>query len=58
MPCAHTTQSGIKVSKVVRRLMDEKEKLGWTNRPAITNFYSSRDIDGAMHEVLEDIFGD
>ena len=60
VPCAHTTSSGIKVNQVVKQLLDEKEKLGWIRGPAITNhqgqFYSSRELDGVMHEVLEEMF--
>ena len=48
------------MSQVVKRLIDENEKLGWINGPAITNhkgqFYSSRDSDGVIHEVLEEMF--
>ena len=48
VPCTQTTSSGIKVGQVVRRLVEEKEKLGWIIGPAITNhqdqFYSSREM--------------
>ena len=41
-------------------IVEERDKLGWITGPAITKqqgpFYSSRDLDGVMHEFLEEIF--
>ena len=58
--CANGTKSGIKVNKVVQRVIQEKEYFGLLAGPAISNHQGemcdSRDIDGMMHEISEEIF--
>ena len=45
---------------MVKRLLKEKEVLGWLDGPAISNcqgdIYSSSDLDCMLHEILEELF--
>ena len=60
IPCSPNTNSGIKVRRVVQRLIEEKEKLGILRRSAVSDWegkmYTAGDVDNIMHDLLENIF--
>ena len=60
IPCANVTSSGINLKCVVGRLVEEMEKLGRCDGPAISDrngeIYSSVEIDQILKEILEEIF--
>ena len=60
IPCTLVTSSGIRVEKVVERLVKEKELLGWVQGPAISNakgeMFNASDLDSMLHELLDDLF--
>ena len=62
IPCINETSSGIKVKRLVDRLVDQKSKLGIKDGPVITNIegklYRTRDIDDMLHEVLIELFAE
>ena len=62
IPCTAVTKSGINVRGSIERLMNYKKRSGWIDGPAISNekglIYSTRAIDDALHEILEEVFVD
>ena len=60
IPCINITSSGINVKRIVYRLMEEKEKLGITNGPAISDrkgtSLTSTEIDQMLQEILEELY--
>ena len=57
VPYCNVKSSSIKVRLVVKRLVQEKEKLEIDTGPMISDhngvLYSSSDLNALMHEVLE-----
>ena len=62
VPCAHSTKNGIRVKKLVERIIDEKEKLGQFRGPMISDkkgyLYNLSDMDELMHELLEELLSE
>jgi hypothetical protein len=60
MPCVRKTSSGIDVAFWLETLRTHKEKLGFKDGPAISDFrgrvLSCATIDDSLHEVLEEIW--
>jgi hypothetical protein len=60
LPCAPITSSGIDIKASINRLIMLKESQGRVSGPAISDetgvIFSSRAMDDALHEVLEDLF--
>jgi hypothetical protein len=60
LPCSPVTRSGIDVKASINRLVKLKESQGRLSGPAISDeagvIFSSRAMDDALHEVLEDLF--
>jgi len=60
IPCANVTSSGINLKNILKRLLNEKARLGFTIGPAISDangkLYSSKSIDDMLHEALTNIF--
>ena len=58
--CVNVTSSGINIKRIVFRLIEEKQELGFTEGPAISDskgdLFSSNDIDKKLQEVLEEIY--
>jgi hypothetical protein len=60
LPCVPKTSSGIKVREKLKRLLDFKKSIGHVTGPAISDMkgkiYSSRSLNDAFLEILEDLF--
>ena len=60
LPCSPITSSGIDVKASINRLILLKKSQGRLSGPAISDeagvIFSSRAMDDALHEVLEDLF--
>jgi hypothetical protein len=60
LPCVPKTSSGIKVRQKLKRLLDFKKSIGQVTGPAISDIkgkiYSSRSLNDAFLEILEDLF--
>jgi hypothetical protein len=60
LPCVPKTSSGIKVREKLKRLLDFKKSIGQVTGPAISDIkgkiYSSRSLNDAFLEILEDLF--
>lgn len=62
MPASLITKSGLKLGSSINRLITVKKRFGFTGGPAISDhqgrILSSRDLDGYLHDVLEEIHQD
>jgi hypothetical protein len=60
LPSVPVTQSGVRAAESLERLIASKRRNRFEDGPAISDekgeAYSSRAIDGCLHEILEDLF--
>ncbi len=60
LPSVPVTQSGVRVAESLERLIASKRRNRFEDGPAISDekgeAYSSRAIDGCLHEILDDLF--
>ena len=60
IPSSINTKSGIQVKKIIKRLLEEKRRRGFTMGPGISNVkgevWNSSTVNDMLHEILIEIF--
>ena len=60
IPCTNITLSGINVRRIVYRLIDKKEEIGYSEGPAISDdkgiLLTTTEIDQMLQEILEELY--